>query len=156
MYEESFFDKYVMTLLKAKGAYQYRYYQQFLDAISMKNTDYGFLADGRSRKHPRRAVIGSRLLETLVQILVLEPAPGGFFSRSLSIDELTAKLRSRYGIVINGLNESRFNDADLETHLAFKENVDAFKTKLRQIGFYTDLSDAYILQKIRPRYKFKA
>ena len=72
------------------------------------------------------------------------------------IDELIAKLRSRYGIVINGLNESRFNDADLETHLAFKENVDAFKTKLRQIGFYTDLSDAYILQKIRPRYKFKA
>jgi hypothetical protein len=156
MYEESFFDKYVMTLLKAKGAYQYRYYQQFIDAISMKNTDYGFLADGRSRKHPRRAVIGSRLLETLVQILVLEPAPGGFSSRSLSIDELIAKLRSRYGIVINGLNELRFNDADLETHMAFKENVDAFKTKLRQIGFYTDLSDAYILQKIRPRYKFKA
>lgn len=156
MYEESFFDKYVMTLLKAKGAYQYRYYQQFLDAISMKNTDYGFLADGRSRKHPRRTVIGSRLLETLVQILVLEPALGGFSSHSLSIDELTAKLRSRYGIVINGLNESRFNDADLETHLAFKENVDAFKTKLRQIGFYTDLSDAYVLQKIRPRYKIKA
>ena len=157
MYEGNFFDKYVMTLLKAKGAYQYRYYQQFLDAISMKNSDYGFLADGRSRKHPRRAVIGSRLLETLVQILVLESEPGGgFYSRSLSIDELISKLRSRYGIVINGLNESRFDDANLETHLAFKENVDAFKTKLRQIGFYTDLSDAYILQKIRPRYKFKA
>lgn len=157
MYEENFFDKYVMTLLKAKGAYQYRYFQQFLDAISMKNTDYGFLADGRSRKHPRRGIIGSRLLETLVQILVLKSEPGGgFSSRSLSIDELISKLRSRYGIVINGLNESRFDDADLETHLAFKENVDAFKTKLRQIGFYTDLSDAYILQKIRPRYKFKA
>jgi hypothetical protein len=123
----------------------------------MKNTDYGFLADGRSRKHPRRAVIGSRLLETLVQISVLESEPGGgFYSRSLSIDELISKLRSRYGIVINGLNESRFDDANLETHLAFKENVDAFKTKLRQIGFYTDLSDAYILQKIRPRYNFKA
>lgn len=32
-----------------------------------------------------------------------------------------------------------FTDADLETHIAFKENVDAFKNKLRQIGFYTDL-----------------
>lgn len=157
MYEENFFDKYVMALLKAKGAYQYRYFQQFLDAISMKNSDYGFLADGRSRKHPRRAIIGSRLLETLVQLLVLEPIEGkGFTSRSLSIDELMSKLQSRYGIVINGLNESRFENSDLETHLAFKENVDAFKNKLRQIGFYTDLSDAYILQKIRPRYKFQA
>ena len=156
-YEESFFDKYVMTLLKAKGAYQYRYFQQFLDALSMKNTDYGFIADGRSRKHPRRAVLGSRLLETLVQILVLEPKEGaGFTSHSLSIDDLISKLRSRYGIVINGLNVRKYSDADLETHLAFKENVDAFKNKLRQIGFYTDLSDAYILQKIRPRYKFQA
>jgi hypothetical protein len=156
-YEESFFDKYVMTLVKAKGAYQYRYFQGFIDSISMKNTDYGFMADGRSRKHTRRAVLGSRLLETLVQLLVLEPKEGaGFTSHSLSIDDLISKLRSRYGIVINGLNEPKFSNADLETHLAFKENVDAFKNKLRQIGFYTDLSDAYILQKIRPRYKFEA
>jgi len=75
---------------------------------------------------------------------------------ALSIDELILKLRARYGIVINGLNESKFADGDMETHLAFKENVDAFKNKLRQIGFYTDLSDAYLLQKIRPRYKFQA
>lgn len=157
-FEESYFDKYVQALLKAKGAYQYRYYQQFLDAVSMKNTDYGFLADGRSRKHPRRAVLGSRLLETLVQLLVLDPKDGGGFkARALSIDELILKLRTRYGIIINGLNESRFLNGDIETHLAFKENVDAFKNKLRQIGFYTDLSDAYILQKIRPRYnKFEA
>jgi hypothetical protein len=156
-FEESNFDKYIQTLLKAKGAYQYRYYQQFLDAVSMKNTDYGFLADGRSRKHPRRAVLGSRLLETLVQLLVLDPKEGGGFkSRALSIDELISKLRSRYGIIINGLNEPRFAEGDMETHLAFNENVDAFKNKLRQIGFYTDLSDAYILQKIRPRYKFHA
>lgn len=156
-FEDTYFDKYVMTILKAKGPYQYRYYQQFLDAISMKNTDYGFIADGRSRKHTRRAVLGSRLLETLVQLLVLKPKEGGgFTSQSLSIDELVSKLRNRYGILINGINEPRFADADLETHIAFKENVDAFKNKLRQIGFYTDLSDAYILQKIRPRYKFKA
>jgi acyl carrier protein len=156
-FEESNFNKYIQTLLKAKGAYQYRYYQQFLDAVSMKNTDYGFLADGRSRKHPRRAVLGSRLLETLVQLLVLDPKEGGGFkSRALSIDELISKLRSRYGIIINGLNEPRFAEGDMETHLAFNENVDAFKNKLRQIGFYTDLSDAYILQKIRPRYKFHA
>jgi hypothetical protein len=156
-YDDSYFDKYVQILLKAKGAYQFKYYGQFLDNVSMKNTDYGFMADGRSRKHPRRAVLGSRLLEMLIQLLVLEPkSDGTFYSRSLSIDELISKLRERYGIIINGLNEPRFENADIQTHMAFKENVEAFKNKLRQIGFYSDLSDAYILQKIRPRYKFDA
>ena len=54
--------------------------------------------------------------------------------------------------MIDGTSESRFKDADITTHLAFKENVEALKNKLRQIGFYTDLSDASIMQKIRPRY----
>lgn len=62
-------------------------------------------------------------------------------------------LRKRYGLIINGLEEERFKNVDIHTHLAFKENVEAFKIKLRQIGFYNDLSDAYILQKIRPRYE---
>ena len=50
------------------------------------------------------------------------------------------------------MNESRFEGADVETHAAFKENMEALKNKLRQIGFYTDMSDACLLQKIRPRY----
>ena len=70
----------------------------------------------------------------------------------LSIEELIAKMRTRYGIIIDGTNEERFVNTDVQTHLAFKENKEAFKNKLRQIGFYNDLSDAYILQKIRPRY----
>lgn len=152
-YEKSFFDKYVSCLTKVRGAYQFKHTPSFLDKISMKNTETAFIADGRSRKHPRRAVLGSRLLETLVQLLVLEIEANKFISKSLSIDELINKLRERYGIIINGFNEVRFADTDAQTHLAFKENVEAFKNKLRQIGFYTDLSDANILQKIRPRYK---
>ena len=48
-----------------------------------------------------------------------------------------------------------FTDADVEMNAAFRVNMDAFKNKLRQIGFYTDMSDACILQKIRPRYKLE-
>ena len=91
-------------------------------------------------------------METLVQILVLEVEGGRFTTKSLSIDRLTEAIRERYGLVINGINEERFKNADLNTNLAFKENMDALKNKLRQIGFYDDLSDAYILQKVRPRY----
>ena len=124
-----------------------------LDTLSLKNNERGFMAQGRSRKHPRRFVLGTRLPETLVQILVLESKDNQFQTRSLSIEELVSNIRDRYGLVINGLNEERFTDADLQTHLAFKENMEAFKMKLRQIGFYNDLSDAYILQRIRPRYE---
>lgn len=152
-YEETYFDKYVLCLTKVRGAYQLKHTFSFLDKISMKNTETAFIADGRSKRHPRRAILGSRLLETLVQLLVLETVDGKFISRTLSIDDLIEKLKNRYGIIINGLNEPRFANTDVQVYLAFKENIEAFKNKLRQIGFYTDLSDANILQKIRPRYK---
>lgn len=152
-YEDTYFDRYIELILKARGTYQYRYHIQLIDNLSQKNNERGFMAQGRSRKHPRRFVLGTRLLETLVQILVLESKDNQFQTRSLSIEELVSNIRDRYGLVINGLNEERFADTDLQTHLAFKENMEAFKMKLRQIGFYNDLSDAYILQRIRPRYE---
>lgn len=155
-YEDTYFDRYIELILKARGTYQYRYHIQLIDNLSQKNNERGFMAQGRSRKHPRRFVLGTRLLETLVQILVLESNDNQFQTRSLSIEELVSNIRNRYGLVINGLNEERFADADLQTHLAFKENMEAFKMKLRQIGFYNDLSDAYILQRIRPRYELNA
>jgi hypothetical protein len=152
-YEDTYFDRYIELILKARGNYQFRYHMQLIDNLSQKNNERGFMAQGRSKKNPRRFVMGTRLLETLVQILVLESDGSHFETRTLSIEELIQNIRDRYGLIINGLSEDRFNDADLNTHLAFKENVDAFKLKLRQIGFYNDLSDAYILQRIRPRYE---
>lgn len=154
-YEDTYFDKYVQILLHHRGAYQYKYSKELFDNICQKNKERGILAQGRSRKHQRRFVLGSRLLETLIQILVLEANADGFHTKSLSIEELMAALKERYGLVINGLGEARFKDADVNTHLAFRDNVAALKQKLRMIGFYNDLSDAYILQKIRPRYPKK-
>lgn len=155
-FEDSYFDKYIELILKARGNYQFRFHIQLFDNLSQKNNERGFLAQGRSRKHPRRFVLGTRLLETLVQILVLESDGTNFHTRTLSIEDLIKSIRERYGLIINGLSENRFNSADVNTHLAFKENVEAFKLKLRQIGFYNDLSDAYILQRIRPRYELNA
>lgn len=155
-YEETPLDQYVQCWMKVGSAYQIKYGMQFLDRASMKNETSALMIDGRSRKHPRRGAIGSKLLEVLVQLLVLQPKDGGFESKPLSIRELAAAIRERYGLIIDGTNEPRFKDADIKTHLAFKENMNALKNKLRQIGFYTDLSDASSLQKIRPRYKFNS
>ena len=120
----------------------------------MKNKPSMLMADGRSRRRQRRGAIGPKMLETMVQLLLLQPKDdGGFESRSLSVNELMQSIRSRYGLIINGVGEARFESADVETYAAFEENVSAFKDMLRQSGFYSDLSDACILQRIRPRYK---
>lgn len=156
-YEQTPLDQYVQCWMKVGSAYQIKYGIQFLDRASMKNETSALMIDGRSRKHPRRGAIGSKLLEVLVQLLVLQPKEGGGFeSKPLSIRQLAKAIRDRYGLIIDGSEESRFRDADIKTHLAFKENMNALKNKLRQIGFYADLSDASSLQKIRPRYKFNA
>ena len=157
--EKDYFGRYINILENASGGsrYQYKYHLQCLDSLTMKNTESMLTASGvRSRKHPRRGAMGAKLLETLVQLLVLkETDSGGFESKPLSIEQLAQLIRERYGIIINGINEPRFANADVETHAAFRENMDAFKNKLRQIGFYSDLSDACILQKIQPRYKIE-
>ncbi|MCD8291386.1 MAG: hypothetical protein LUC91_07780 [Prevotella sp.] len=154
-FEETPLDKYVQCLMKVGAAYQLKFSRDFLDKASMKNEASALIIDGRSRKHPRRGAIGSKLLEVMVQLLVLNQSSTGVLeSRPLSIRQLAKEIRERYGLIIDGTDEIRFKDADIKTHLAFKENMSALKNKLRQIGFYTDLSDASSLQKIRPRYKF--
>lgn len=153
--QNDYLGRYIHLLEKANGgsAYQYPFHLRMIDSLSMKNLDSMLIADGRrSRKHPRRGVIGSKLLELMVQLLVLDEKNGSYVSNSLSIEELANRIRNRYGLIINGTNEPRFVNADVETHAAFKDNMDALRNNLRQIGFYTDLSDACILQKIRPRY----
>lgn len=152
-YEDSFFGKWIELIMQQKGGLQYKRHIELFDRLSFKNNERGFLAQGRSRKHPRRFVLGTKLLETLTQISLLDDSGESITSRSLSIEELIEFLRNRYGLIINGLNEERFDSADIKVIQAFRDNMEAFKKKLRQIGFYNDLSDAFILQKIRPRYK---
>ena len=39
---------------------------------------------------------------------------------------------------------------------ALRRNADAFKARLREVGFYRDLSDAYVTQTISPRFPVPA
>ncbi len=110
------------------------------------------LVGGRSRRNKRRFVIGTRLLETLVQLRVLRADGNTYRTQPVSIEDFLSWLHERYGLIVSGINTPRFMGSDLETHQAFRDNLKAFHNKLRQIGFYTVLSDAYIMQKIRPRY----
>ena len=152
--EPNDFERYVSLFMQARGVgYYHRFHVQLLDSLSLKNTESGTIAAGRSRRYRRRFVLGTKLLETLIQLSVLKVQSTGYQTQPISIEELMEWLHNRYGIIINGLGTENFQQTDLNTNQAFRENVAAFRDKLRQIGFYSVLSDAYLLQKIRPRYE---
>lgn len=152
-YESDDFRKYIEVVLKARGQFYHKYFVQQLDSQMLKNTENGMLASSRRWKQHRRFVLGTKLLEALIQIAVLKlENNSNYKSEPISIEEFLEWLNKNYGLLINGIDNSRFADSNVNYHLAFKDNLEAFKNKLRQIGFYSVLSDAYIMQKIRPRY----
>jgi len=48
--------------MRRQIVYAVKHTPRLLDKISMKNTETAFIADGRSKKHPRRAVLGPQII----------------------------------------------------------------------------------------------
>lgn len=142
-----------VELVALERTYNYRReLTRQLDAVFMKNQETCLLRQGKGKSNRRRWYLGSRLLEFLVQIAVLHPEGSGgsvhFVSRPILIDDFVGWLRERYGIVIM----PNWPEATIDDNKAFNNNLNNLKRRLREIGFYTDLSDAYNTQTIRPRY----
>lgn len=144
------------TLVELVTLDRTRYYREYLiyllDSALMKNGESGLLRQGKGKGNERRWQMGSRLLEMLVQIAVLEPAGDSsglsFRSRPLLVDEFVRWVRNRYGIAL----VPEWPGATIQDYQAFNANLGHLKERLREIGFFTDLSDAYNAQTIRPRY----
>lgn len=120
-----------------------------LDSITQKNKPGGFLKQTAGARSPRWFVLGSNLLETLVQIAVLDQEGGKVVSRNLLIDDFLEWLRTRYGFVIYAPAHRQILPEEQET---WRMNERALRERLHQIGFFTDLSDAFNSQTLRPRY----
>jgi hypothetical protein len=148
------FETYVEIIVGIRGAFQRKYIVETLDSTMQKNRPGALLAQTRARNAPRRFVLDSRLLEVLLQIAVLTPGgTSGYFTSEMRIDELLRFLRERYGLHIDQLpSGDGFGPPSIDDRKALRANAEAFTSRLREIGFYRDLSDAYITQTIVPRY----
>lgn len=147
---------YVECLMALRGDYQRSFIVKSLDSLLLKNRPGALLAQLRSRNAPRRFVLDSRLLEVLLQIAVLrfDTATNRYCSEEIQIDRLLLFLRERYGLYIDALPRGEgFGEATIADCEALRRNKAAFKNKLREIGFFQDLSDAYITQHVTPRYR---
>jgi hypothetical protein len=152
--ELSDFDTYIEILVTLRGGFHRQYIIQAFDAMTQKNRQGALMAQARMRNAPRRFVLESRLLEVLLQVAVLRPGGDkGYFTGEMRIDDLLGFLRERYGLYIDQLPPSDgFANPTIDERKALRSNVQAFTARLREIGFYRDLSDAYVTQTVVPRY----
>jgi len=148
------FETYIEILVALRGPFHRKYIIESLDSTMLKNKSGGLLAQTRARNAPRRFALESRLLEVLLQIAVLRPGGDqGYFTGEMRIDDLLSFLRERYGIYIDQLPPGEgFSTPTIDERKALRNNVQAFTARLREIGFYRDLSDAYVTQTVVPRY----
>jgi hypothetical protein len=140
--------RFVELVALERTRYYRKYLTEQLDTVMMKNQETCLLRQGKGRRNERRWHIGSQMLEMLVQVAVLEPDGTGFRSRPILIDDLLSWMYQRYGLTLM----PDWPAATIQDYEAFNANLSTLKRRLREIGFYTDLSDAYNAQIVRPRY----
>jgi hypothetical protein len=147
------FETYIEILVAQRGAFHRSYIVESLDSTMLKNRSGALLAQTRAKNAPRRFVLESRLLEVLLQIAVLRVGENGYHTEEMRIDNLLTFLRERYGLYIDQLPPAEgFGAPSIDDRKALRANVQAFTARLREIGFYRDLSDAYVTQTVVPRY----
>ena len=155
------FETFIELITHVRQKHHLKYLTEMMDKLLQKNVEYGALIQGKSRSNPRRWHLGGRLLEVFVQLAVLRwdenDGKKRFFTEPMLIENFMRWVEARYGFVIStpSLPNGR-RPVTLEEHRAFRENVRALKDRLREIGFYDDVSDAYNAQVVKPRYSIQS
>jgi len=147
-------EKYLEINLAQRSGYWRDFIVSCLDSLLLKNKDGAMVAQPRTKNARRRFIFDGRMIEVLVQIAVLEPTAQGFRTKNMHVDDLLTLLRNRYGIHIDQLPLGEgFQEVTIGDRTALRSNLTAFRSRLRDIGFLRDLSDAYTSQTITPRYE---
>lgn len=152
------FETYLEILVTLRGENHRSQLTSWLDSLMLKNRPGAFITQPRTRNARRRFVLDSRLLEVLLQVIVLRPGGvEGYHTGAPRVDEILLGLRERYGLHIDQLPDGDgFGEATIHDRRALRTNREAFLDRLRELGYFRDLSDAYIAQTVTPRYRIGA
>jgi hypothetical protein len=150
------FTAYIEIITAYRVRFHRRYLTDCLDSLLLKNRPGAMIAQPKGGH--RRFILDSRLLEVLLQLALLRgDGSGGLRTQPIRIDEFLETLRERYGLYVDRLPlGDGFDGTSITDQQALRANRDAFVARLREIGFYNDLSDAYVTQTIAPRYRIEA
>lgn len=144
------FRVYVALLAHSSERRWFNYHRYLLDSLFSKNSSEGMLRQPLGGKRRRRVALGAALLETLALVAVVDESEAGYFTRPLRVDQLIERLDERYDLLVGRPPADLEND--LEANRQIAANVDRFKARLRETGLFTDLSDAFLAQLVRPRH----
>ncbi len=104
---------------------------------------YGLISGNVTGKRNWRYVLGDDLLMTLVQVAFAEFTAEFEDGRRMPLRDFLAYLESCYGLLVD--RPPAFLD-NSSTRAASRENLTAFKRKLRQMGLFDELSDDFSAQ----------
>lgn len=143
-------DKLVELITRERLPNERKRLIDLIDSLAQKNKPGGFLRQSAGARSPRWFVLGGQLLETLAQIAVIDQTSGVVRSKPMLIDDFLQWLRSRYGFVVYA---PAYRAVPPEEYNAWRTNERVFRERLQQVGYFTDLSDAFNSQTIRPRFE---
>lgn len=146
----STFRVYVALLAHLSERRWVSYHRQLVDSLLAKNSPEGALRQPLGGRRLRRAALGPGLLETLTLAAVVESGGQGAVTRPRRVDVLIRRFDDRYDLLV-ARPPAHLSD-DPGAYVAMAENVSRFKARLREIGLYTDLSDAFLAQTVKPRH----
>ena len=152
------FEQYIELLMAYRGRYHHKYLIETIDSLLLKNRPGALIA--QPHRGRRRFVLDSALLEVLVQVALLRPNPRGTLLTVHPSHRLppAGRIHRSAAYALRPSYRQGLPAADgfaipgPEEEAALRANTEAFTTKLREIGFYDDLSDAYFTQVITPRF----
>jgi hypothetical protein len=142
-------NKYVELICLQRMRQEHSQLVRLVDSLGQKNREGGFIRQNPGVKAPRWFVLDSHLLETLVQIALVDGARAPARTRPILLRDFLTWLRERYGFEVYAPS---YRQVPPEEQEGWRQNQAGFRERLHQIGFFTDLSDAFNSQTIRPRY----
>lgn len=146
-------ETFVEMLLHIQYVHLRKKHRDLIAGLCRIDQESGFLT-GKGRAK-RRFVLGNELLEVLIQLAVLQRRESDqkFETRPIPIRQFVDWLAGRYGLLVDQLSLSGNSGDSENVNRALASNYDALKTRLRQLGFFTDLADASNSQVIAPRFE---
>jgi hypothetical protein len=146
-------DQLVLLLEEGQRQSGLSNYIRWIVGAGGMNKTHGLLSGVSRQRRTWRYAPGNDLLSLLVQLATAHAIPneqrGGAGPSEIRLQEFLRFLEERYGIIVDrpppGIHGAEYS-------AAARDNLRAMLSRLRQMGIFTDLSDDFTVQRLRPPY----
>ena len=148
-------DQLVLLLEEGQRQSYLSHYISWITGAGGMSKTYGLLNGISRQRRTWRYAPGNDLLSLFVQLATAHAIPqghlknGGAAPQKIRLQDFLLFLEQRYGIIVDrpppGIHGAEYS-------AAARDNLRAMLSRLRQMGIFTDLSDDFTVQRLRPPY----